>query len=144
MANFQTVTLITLNIFQLPFSLDFHRHMFDESWLRNLTANLHKESVQRLCTQISEEELDNDLKESQTSNKSSDPDGIYPLKLRHIGTLFKDACLKLFNLCITQEDTFGFWEMSFFSENLTKKTKKSQIATDQLHSLPTQESCLNA
>ena len=47
--------------------------MFDESWRRNveakLTANLHQDYVQPLITQISEEELDNALKESQTSWK---------------------------------------------------------------------------
>ena len=78
--------------------------MFDESWLKNvinkLTANLHHDYVQPLRTQISEEQLDNALKESQTSKKSSDPDAIHPLMLLHTGTLFKRAYLKLFNLCL--------------------------------------------
>ena len=81
-----------------------HRNMFDECWLRNvedkLTANLHPDYVQPPSIQISEEELDNALKESQTSTKSSDPDGIHPLMLRRTGTFFKIACLKLFNLCL--------------------------------------------
>ena len=81
-----------------------HGNMFDESWLRNvedkLTANLHPDYLQPPSIQIREEELDNALKESQTSKKSSDPDGIHPLMLRHTGTFFKIACLKLFNFCL--------------------------------------------
>ena len=64
-----------------------HGNMFDESWLRNvgdkLTANLHPDYLQPPSIQIREEELDKALKESQTSKKSSDPDGIHPLMLRH-------------------------------------------------------------
>ena len=80
-----------------------HGNMFDESWLRNvekLTTNLHPEYLQPPSIQIRQEELDNALKESQTSNKSSDPDGTPSLMLRHTGTFFKIACLKLFNLCL--------------------------------------------
>ena len=98
------VTLINLNIFTFFSDSRLHRNMFDESWLRNvedkLTANLHQYYVQPLSIQISEEELDNALKESQTSKKSYDPDGIHPLMLRHTGTFFKIACLMLFNLCL--------------------------------------------
>ena len=64
------------------------------------SANLHQEYVQPQSTQISEEELDNDLKESQTKTNSSDPYGIHPLMLRHTVTLFKTVCLKHFNLCL--------------------------------------------
>ena len=81
-----------------------HGKMFDESWLRNvddkLTANFHPDYVQQPSIQISEKELDKALTESQTSMKSSDPDGIHPRMLRHTGTCFKIACLELFNLCL--------------------------------------------
>ena len=80
-----------------------HGNMFDESWLKNfedkLTANLLPDYVQQPSIQISEE-LDNALKESRTSKKSSDADGIHPLMFRHTRTSFKIACLKLFNLCL--------------------------------------------
>ena len=81
-----------------------HGNSFDESWQRNvedkLTANLHPDYLQPPSIQIREEELDNALKESQLSKKSSNPDGIHPLMLRHTGTFFKIACLELFNLCL--------------------------------------------
>ena len=81
-----------------------HGNMIDESWLRNveakLTANLHPDYLQPPSIQVREEELDNALKESQTSKKSSDPDGLHPLMFRHTGTFFKITCLKLFNLCL--------------------------------------------
>ena len=68
--------------------------MIDESWLRNveakLTANLNPDYVQPPSIQISEQELDNVLKESQTSKKSSDP-RIHPLKIRHSRIFFKIA-----------------------------------------------------
>ena len=88
------------------FCSDSHLHgkIFDKSWLRNvedkLTANFHPDYVQPPSIQISEKELDKALTESQTSMKSSDPDGIHPRMLRHTGTFFKDACLELFNLCL--------------------------------------------
>ena len=100
------------------FFSDSHLHgmIFDESWLRNvedkLTANLHPDYLQPPSIQIRGEELDNALKESQTSKKSSDPDGIHPLMLRHIGTFFKIACLKLFNLCL-HEGTY-IWNLGKF------------------------------
>ena len=77
--------------------------MFDKSWLRNvkkLTETLHQDYVQPLSSQISEEELENALKESQSNKKSTDPDDIHPLVLRHTGTLFKIACFKCFDLCL--------------------------------------------
>ena len=81
-----------------------HGNMIDESWLRNveakLTANLHPDYLQPPSIQVREEELDNALKESQTSKKSSDPDGLHPLMFRHTGTFFKITCFKLFNLCL--------------------------------------------
>ena len=81
-----------------------HGNMFDKSCLRNvedkLTANLHPDYLQPLSIQRKKEELDSPLKESQTSKKSSDLDGIHPLMLRHTGTFFKIACFKLFNLCL--------------------------------------------
>ena len=74
---------------------------FDAYFLMpKLTTNLHPHYLQPPSIQIREEELDNALKESQTSKKSSDTDGIHPLMLRHTGSFFKIACLKLFNLCL--------------------------------------------
>ena len=74
-----------------------HGNMFDVSSLRmvedKLTASLHPDYVEPPSKQISEEELDNALKESQTIKKSSDPDGVHSLMLRHTGTSFKIACL---------------------------------------------------
>ena len=99
--------------------------MFDESRLRNvkdkLTANLHPDYVQPPSIQISEKDLDNALEESQTRTKSSDPDGIHPLMLRHTGTLFKIACLKLSNLCLLA-GTF-IWDLGkvIFLENPLKE-----------------------
>ena len=82
--------------------IHLHGNMFEESWMRNvedkLTANLHPDYLQPPSIQIKEEVIDNALKESQTSKKSSDPDGIHPLMLCHTGTFSKIACLKLFNL----------------------------------------------
>ena len=87
-----------------------HGNMFDESWLRNvedkLTANLHPDYLQPPSIQIREEELDNALKESQTSKKSSNPDGIHPLMLRHTGTFFKIASSFLTSAYI-KAPTFG-------------------------------------
>ena len=47
-------------------------------------------------TQIGEGGLDNALKQSQTSNKSSDPLGIHPLVSSCCN--FQKTCLKLFHL----------------------------------------------
>ena len=95
------------------FFSDSHLHecMFDESLLRNvedkLTANLHPDYVHSPSIHINEQELANALKESQTSKKSSDPDGIHPLMLRHTGNFFEIACLKFLTSVYMQAPTFG-------------------------------------
>ena len=102
MAKFYIVTLINLNIFALRFAptvTSKEKCLTNLGWEMSKT-NSRQTFIRIMSIQISAKELDKALKECQTSTKSSDPDGIHPLMLRHTGTFFKIACLKLFNLCL--------------------------------------------
>ena len=103
-----------------------HGNMFGESWLRNvedkLTANLHPDYVQPPSIQISEEELDNALKESQTSKKSSDPDETQSHSYFVTPEVSSKLTVSSFLTSVyMQAPTFGIQEKSF------RKTSQSRL-----------------
>ena len=94
-------------LFQIFFSGRYlSDHQFDENWEKLVRKNIHREQItpdeiveeNEMNRSISMNEIDNAISKMKVSNKSADPDIIYPLMLKKSGFLFRAALLRLYEL----------------------------------------------